>query len=557
MLGTCRQCETQFKISETEKFFYRKVSPVIRGVVYPIPVPTLCLLCREQRRLAFRNERKLYTRRCHFTGKEILSIYSSDKPYVVYDQAVWWSDQWDPLNYGKEYDFSRSFFAQFQDLLLTVPKIALVVGKNENSYYNNFLADCKNCYMILGWGEYCEDCYYGRFVNNCKDCVDITYTYNSQLCYQCIDVDQCYNCQYLTSCRSCVDSYFLENCINCQNCFGCLNLNNKQYCIFNQQYTADGYEQKLKTLLNLTFEAVAQIKVQLDNLKRTVPQKFYHGFNIENCTGDYLQSCKNAQHCFSVNSLEDTLNISDCFEMTDSMDCTIAGGNDSQLSYECTSFTGQSCSFVNLSWYCNNLMYCQECFNNCANCFGCVGLRHKEYCILNKQYTKEQYEELLPKVIAHMQKTKEWGEFFPIELSAFAYNETLAQEYYPLTREQVVGNKWNWKENDSKECQVQTYEVPMDIELVSDAICHNILACEKCTKNYRIVKPELAFYRRMSLPIPRQCPDCRHQVRNERKNPRKLWTRVCMKCNKTLQTTFAPNRPEVIYCEDCYLLVTY
>ncbi len=553
----CLQCQASFATTYNEAAFYKKIAPTVNGIAYYLPEPTHCPSCREQRRLTFRNERKLYSRKCDLTGKDILSIYSPDKPYKVYDQSEWWGDGWDPLSYGREYDFSRPFFSQLQDLLLAVPKISLVIGKNENSNYNNFLADCKNCYMILGWGEYSEDCYYGRFVNSCKNCVDTSYTYHSELCYECVDIDRCYNCIYLTTCQNCVDSFFLENCISCKNCFGCTNLSNKQYCIFNQQYSKEEYLEKIEKLTSFSPSTIAFIQEQTSLLRKSTPQKYYHGFNIENCSGDYMQSSKNAQHCFSINSLEDTTNVSDCFEMRDSMDCTIVGGNDSQLSYECISFTGKNCSFTNLSWYCHDLMYCQECFNNCSNCFASVGLRHKEYCILNKQYTKDEYEALLPRIIEHMRKTGEWGEFFPVTLSPFAYNETVAQEYHPLNQEEVLKRGWQWKAKDQKEYQQQTYTVPEKIHDVNDDICSQTLACGSCSKNYRIVKPELAFYKQLQLPIPRSCPDCRHLSRNNRKNPRRMWARNCMKCNQAFETTFSPERPEIVYCEECYLKSTY
>lgn len=58
-------------------------------------------------------------------------------------------------------------------------------------------------------------------------------------------------------------------------------------------------------------------------------------------------------------------------------------------------------------WTSSELAYCIDCYDT-KNCFGCIGLRNKQYCILNKQYTKEQYEELVPKIIEHMTKTGEW-----------------------------------------------------------------------------------------------------------------------------------------------------
>ena len=94
---------------------------------YLIPLPTLCPECRKQRRLAFRNERKLYKRKCDATGKDAISVYSPEAPYTVYHQDYWWSDAWDALSYGREYETSTSAMGQFGALLQVVPKMALVI----------------------------------------------------------------------------------------------------------------------------------------------------------------------------------------------------------------------------------------------------------------------------------------------------------------------------------------------------------------------------------------------------------------------------------------------
>ncbi len=47
--------------------------------------------------------------------------------------------------------------------------------------------------------------------------------------------------------------------------------------------------------------------------------------------------------------------------------------------------------------------YC-KLLTGCQNCFGCISLRNASYCILNKQYTKEEYEALVPQIIEHMSK---------------------------------------------------------------------------------------------------------------------------------------------------------
>jgi len=96
---------------------------------------------------------------------------------------------------------------------------------------------------------------------------------------------------------------------------------------------------------------------------------------------------------------------------------------------------GYGYRFTNFCRNSQDLFYCDNC-HGCKNCFGCVGLRKKEYCILNKQFTRQEYEEFLPSIISHMTSTQEWGEFFPIEKSIFPYEDTLAAEYFFKARSQ-------------------------------------------------------------------------------------------------------------------------
>jgi hypothetical protein len=174
-------------------------------------------------------------------------------------------------------------------------------------------------------------------------------------------------------------------------------------------------------------------------------------------------------------------------------------------------------------------------------CFGCVGLKHKQYCILNKQYTKEEYEILLPKIIAHMRSTEEWGEFVPPTLSPFAFNETLAQEFYPLSKEEVLRRGWKWKEP----------------EPISQTFPKDSLQCATCSRPYKTIPQELEFYKKMGLPIPKNCPECRHAQRLSSTNPYHLWTRNCAQCGVEFETSYSPERPEILYCEACYLKAVY
>jgi len=212
------------------------------------------------------------------------------------------------------------------------------------------------------------------------------------------------------------------------------------------------------------------------------------------------------------------------------------------------------------SLYCNqskHILYSDNCLS-CEHLLGCVSLRRKKYCVLNRQYTKDEYEGLAASIIAQMQQDGSFGEFFPVSLSPYGYNETNAQEVYPLSREEVLRRGWGWENDLPFTTGRETLrQIPDDIREVPDGITHEILACEACRRNYRIVPQELAIYRAMSVPVPAHCPECRNIGRLKRRNPQKLWKRQCAKCLQPIQTTYAPERPETVYCEECYLRAVY
>src|SRR3989338_8999435 len=114
MTKVCQNCKTEFRIEPEDLAFYKKIN---------VPEPTFCQDCRLQRRMAWRNERMLYRRKCMAPGhtEDLISNFAPEKPYIIYDQDFWWSDAWDPMSYCAEYDFSRPFFEQWLALKRRVP----------------------------------------------------------------------------------------------------------------------------------------------------------------------------------------------------------------------------------------------------------------------------------------------------------------------------------------------------------------------------------------------------------------------------------------------------
>ncbi|MBU0727717.1 hypothetical protein KKA95_03460 [Patescibacteria group bacterium] len=172
---------------------------------------------------------------------------------------------------------------------------------------------------------------------------------------------------------------------------------------------------------------------------------------------------------------------------------------------------------------------------------------------MNKQYSKEEYEDLKSRIIAHMKSTGEWGENFPEEYSDFAYNETIAQEYHPLSKEEALDKGYKWREPDKKEYLPATAQIPDDSQDADKSICKELFACEDCSRNYKIIEHELVFYKNQGLPIPKKCFYCRHKNRFDLRNERKFYDRNCDKCGQPIKTTYRPDSPWIVYCEKDYL----
>lgn len=546
---SCKNCGQNFEITDDDLAFYEKIK---------VPKPTFCPPCRDQRRLVQINQLNLYKRKCDATGKDIISHYPPDSPYKVYDQKYWYSDAYDGCNYAKEFDFNHPFFEQFHELSRAVPRPALYTDflHDENSKYTNYAGRNKNCYLIFDSDEN-WDCYYSYGINNSKNCADCYRVQKLELCYEVIDSNNCYNCSFIENSENCYDSVFLRNCISCRNCVMCSNLRQKEYHILNKPVSKEIYKEFKNNLKSYKF--LSEKIEEFNKFKLQFPQKYMRGVQNENCTGNYLVNCKNARFCFDCRDLWDGKYCTQIFmKAKDCMDADECG--ECELVYE-SSEVGYNAYNIRFSLQCLNqirdLTYCDTCFYS-SDLFGCVGLKRKKYCILNKEYTREEYEELVRRIIKHMEGTGEWGEFFPALISPFPYNLTKGQEHYPLTKEEAVKKGYKWYDKPSMSIRAadlpfQKRNIPDSIKDTHDSITNEILSCQSCQKSYKIIPQELKCYRQMEIPIPRSCPDCRHKARMQQRNPRKLFNRTCSKCSAKIQTTYDKNRPEIIYCEKCYL----
>jgi hypothetical protein len=317
---------------------------------------------------------------------------------------------------------AEEFITQLEKLQKETPRWAIMHENCINSDYTNYTGDLKNCYLAFG-DAYEEDCYYSRWCFYNNNCTDVDYVEHSELCYECLDCMRCYNTNFCQDCDDLIDCQFCYNCIGCQNCFGCVNLRHKEYYFYNEPLTKEEYQARIKNLA----KTPADIDAELQKIKRfqtKFPRLFLHERQTQDSTGDYIFRSKNCHSCFDIWDCEDSLYLFTANDLKDCLDTNFIAGKGSELNYEFLSgwFTSNA-NFSFNCWHSYNVEYCEMCFNS-HDLFGCIGQNHKEYCILNKQYTKDEYEKQVAEIKADMKKKGLYGRYFLP--STYPYEDSFA-----------------------------------------------------------------------------------------------------------------------------------
>lgn len=573
----CQNCKKEFVIEKEDSNFYKRIK---------VPAPTFCPMCRAERRLAFRNESKLFKVKDAFTGKEILSTFPKESERKIIERETWFGDSWDAMEFGQEYDFSKPFLQQLQELILRVPMYNFNVIRMVNSPYSFNATGLKNSYLIYN-SSYSENCMYGNAVDSCKDCVDNSHIIFTERCYESFWQEHCYQCYFSVMCAESHNLFFCRNCLGCNDCFGCANLRKASYCIFNIKYTKEEYEKELKKMNLNSISGLKEARKKARAFWLTQPTKSQHGLKNLNSTGSHVTNCKNVNDSFLI---RDSENMRYCQYLQvpsskENYDVTV-WGNDTELCYE-TVECGDGSYNNKFSWNCwpacRNLEYSTHLFSS-SDCFGCTGLKKKQYCILNKQYTKEEYEKKVNEIKKHMDEMPyidsrgivyKYGEFLPLELSPFGYNNTLAIQHFKMNKEEAEKKGYKWIEKPHGEYTItkKASELPDSIDN-DDSILKEIIECENCKRAYRVLENELIFLRRENLPLPTLCSDCRFDRRIKDRLKLKLSRMSCMcggdhdktgvykntvrhfhgdvPCTEEFKTGHAPEDKEIVYCEKCY-----
>lgn len=335
----------------------------------------------------------------------------------------------------------------------------------------------------------------------------------------------------------------------------------KQYCIQNEQLTKEEYRKRRSELHLGSAESVARIRKSFEAFLRTQPRRALQTENCENCTGNYIRNARNCAQVFHCYDAEDCRYGEHIWRgAKNCVDCNSAG-RDAELGYESTNsgIGSYNIKFCRYCWGCRDTEYSDQCKQG-FRLFGCVSLKPgAQFCILNKQYPENEWTNLVAKIKDKMRSDNEYGEFFPLSISPFGYNDSISYDAFPLEMMEVKVRGWKWEDAPVGTYDQETLKkIPDAIEDADDAICSEILVCAETGENYKITPHELLFYREEGIPLPSKAPMKRLRDRIARRpKPFHLYQRTCAQCSKEIETTYSPERPEKVVCEECFLKEVY
>ncbi|MFA6076633.1 MAG: hypothetical protein WC735_00990 [Candidatus Paceibacterota bacterium] len=539
----CEHCKQNFSIGEGEFSLYQKVG---------IELPTLCFFCRIKLHFSFWYFGKFRKSKSDLSGESLITVLPEKNKYPIYTLNEWHGDKWNPMDYGMDYNPDTSFLEQIQNLQEKVPHPHQNGSKNTNCDYCDDVWNSKNCYLSRSM-EKCEDLFYSYRNLGVKNSIDMNVCFDSEKCYDCGDCHHSYKLFYSRHSRDCIDSSFLYDCRNCQNCFMSWNLRNKQYCIENKQYTKEEYEEKLKSYNLESYKSIQFFKKRFEEIaQKEVVHRQNFNFKNYNSDGNYLFDTKNCHNCNTVNESEDCRNCVRGISEKSNIDAN--GVWYSELAGNCVGCVNAYAikySMWSSSRYSEYLDLCIEC----EYCFGCVGLKKKKYCILNKQYDKQEYETLKNKIIGDMKNSGEYGKFLPYSMSAGPFNFSTSFLYFPETKKEDIlklGGYWE-DVNESHIDGMLTSELPDDIKDVPDIIITQALICPETGWRFNIAQNELIFYKENNIPLPRYHFDVRTKNSLKYLTILQSYPYICFYCKKDIEAYYLPEWGyEKIACEECY-----
>jgi hypothetical protein len=540
----CEHCQKEFHISVGELSMYEKVG---------IEIPIQCFLCRIKHLLYFWTFGKFRKGTSDLSGESLITVLPVNSRYPIYTLHEWYSDNWDAMDFGVDYDPMQPFFKQLQNLQEKIPRPHQNGAKSTNCDWCDDVWSCKDSYLSRSMVD-CENLFYSYRNIKVKNSIDLVVCFDSERCFECFNCYNSYKLFYSRNSKDCIESYFLGDCRNCQNCFMCWNLRGKSYCIENIQYTKEEYFEKLKSFNIDSYNSVKNYKKIFEEIaQKEIVHKENFNLRSYNCSGNYLLDTKDCSNCNTISGSEDCYNCVRNGWLKSSID--IVGCMNLELSGNCSSCQPSGYSLKYSSWSPSRFSEYLDLCVECEYCFGCVGLKKKKYCILNKQYEKDEYENLKNKIIDDMKMRGEYGQFLPYSMSTGPFNFSTSFLYFPKTKkEDVLKLGGYWEDLDESHIEgIPTSHLPDSINDVDEKICSQALICPETGWRFNIAQNELIFYKQNNIPLPRYHFDVR--IKELLKYSTVLDTSLyeCCYCKKEIDAYYPKDWGyKNIACENCY-----
>ncbi|MBI4598775.1 hypothetical protein HY734_01095 [Candidatus Uhrbacteria bacterium] len=495
------------------------------------------------------------------TGKPVLSFHHPATGVRVLPDAEWFARDFAEISVG--YDRTRPFFDQMRELQLKVPLFATFnTVPPENSLALMSLGD-RDSYFTFA----CKSarCFYMAGAFNTEDSSEVFLSIDCTRSHHVVHSDRIYNCRYVRESFDCMDSAFLFDCRNCRNCFGATNKRNAQYLWFNEQLTKEEWERRRA---EVDFGRRSVVEACTERFERMLreqavwPENF-NGTNADS-TGDYLDGCTRTSFGFSsekgpvdnywsswlYGAPQGTAFCWGAFNCSEEFLC-VSSPESSKLKM---SYRSQRCEDSEYLYACVDL----------KNCFGCVGLKKRQFCILNKQYTEDEYWWIVDEIKCGMLERGEYGNYFPTSMASTYVPESGAVLYAGASDEdlrKLGGPVFDPEAEDamgkdrvdlSKARRIE--DVPDSIDDLTDDWIGVPIFDPEANRPFSILKPEAEYYRRERIAPPARHFISRMKALSFSAQKAQLEYRACAVCSAKLLTSANlcyPNRK--IYCMKDYL----
>lgn len=430
----------------------------------------------------------------------------------VMKYSDYYNQSWEEYLNGIDYDSSKNLFENYAELRKSVKGINMInFFHSENSEYADVVSKWKNIYLSAFIVNGDEDVMYSFGVNDESKRVlnSAIISDHSENIYFSLAVQHSFQVFYSRFINNSSDIWLSTNLIWCTHCIACHDLENSSYCIENTQYEKDeymikkdeylkdkdGYHKSYTDLIRKRWKHLASANITWSYAVESEDIEWAH----------FTYRISSWRNIFNVWGFESCQNIYDVFNWWGPSLQDIYAVNGIAINSE-NCYT--SCHVPN----CNTVFYSYY-LESCSFCIWCIGLQNKSYCILNKQYTKDEWELKANEIFSQMEKEDVLWDFFPGSLNPFYFNDTMGWILWNFTKDEVESEGYMWRE----------WEIKVDIPEESDIISTNDLKHyqsyqdEKWLINknilkkviqddngnyYRIVQMEYDFLSRYWLPLP-------------------------------------------------------